>query len=69
MSLDTEKFNTLMDEVLVGTKLGKDSLNKIMSKIKYDSDYQSFEKDLANKRKEKEIIVDGYFTENELDGD
>ena len=67
MSLDTEKFNTLMDEVLVGTKLGKRGLENIRSKIKYDSDYQSFEKDLANKRKEKEIIVDGYFTESDLD--
>ena len=67
MSLDNERFNTLMDEVLVGTKLGKDGMRNIMSKIKYDSDYQSFEKDLAAKRKEKEIIVDGYFTESELD--
>jgi hypothetical protein len=69
MSLDNEKFNTLMDEVLVGTKLGRDGMDKIMSKIKYDSDYQSFEKDLADKRKEKEIIVDGYFTESELGGE
>lgn len=69
ISLDTEKFNTLMDEVLVGTKLGRDAMNKIMSKIKYDSDYQSFEKELADKRKEKEIIVDGYFTESELGGE
>ena len=58
-----------MDEVLVGTKLGKDGMNKIISKIKYDSDYQSFEKDLSKKRKEKELIIDGYFTENELDGE
>lgn len=69
MLLDTEKFNALMDEVLVGTKLGRDGMDKIMSKIKYDSDYQSFEKDLADKRKEKEIIVDGYFTESELGGE
>jgi hypothetical protein len=68
-SLDNEKFNALMDEVLVGTKLGRDAMNKIMSKIKYDSDYQSFEKELADKRKEKEIIVDGYFTESELGGE
>ena len=67
LSLENDKFNTLMDEVLVGTKLGKYGIDKIMSKIKYDSDYQSFEKDLADKRKEKEIIVDGYFTEEELD--
>ena len=69
LSLDNDKFNTLMDEVLVGTKLGKDGMNKIISKIKYDSDYQSFEKDLSKKRKEKELIIDGYFTENELDGE
>ena len=66
LSLDTEQFNALMDEVLVGTKLGKEGMRKIIDKIKYDSDYQSFEKDLDNKRKEKEIIVDGYFTEEEL---
>ena len=66
LSLDTEQFNALMDEVLVGTKLGKEGMRKVIDKIKYDSDYQSFEKDLDNKRKEKEIIVDGYFTEEEL---
>lgn len=66
LSLDTEQFNALMDEVLVGTKLGKEGMRKIIDKIKYDSDYQSFEKDLDNKRKERGIIVDGYFTEEEL---
>lgn len=66
LSLDTEQFNALMDEVLVGTKLGKEGMRKILDKIKYDSDYKSFEKDLDNKRKEKEIIADGYFTEEEL---
>ena len=66
LSLDTEQFNALMDEVLVGTKLGKEGMRKILDKIKYDSDYKSFEKDLDNKRKEKEIIADGYFTEDEL---
>lgn len=66
LSLDTEQFNALMDEVLVGTKLGKKGMRKILDKIKYDSDYKSFEKDLDNKRKEKEIIADGYFTEEEL---
>ena len=55
-----------MDEVLVGTKLGKEGMRKILDKIKYDSDYKSFEKDLDNKRKEKEIIADGYFAEDEL---
>ena len=66
LSLDTEQFNALMDVVLVGTKLGKKGMRKILDKIKYDSDYKSFEKDLDNKRKEKEIIADGYFTEEEL---
>lgn len=66
LSLDTEQFNALMDEMLVGTKLGKEGMRKILDKIKYDSDYKSFEKDLDNKRKEKEIIADGYFTEDEL---
>lgn len=66
LSLDTEQFNALMDEVLVGTKLGKNGMKKMIDKIKYDSEYQSFEKNLNKKRKEKEIIVDGYFTEEEL---
>lgn len=65
-SLENDNFNRLMEEVVVGTKLGKEAMNKVISKIKYDSDYKSFEKDLEKKREEKSIIEDSYYSEDEL---
>lgn len=66
LSLETEHFNELMSEVIVGTKLGDEATNKILDKIKYDYEYNSFEDDLKKKREEKGIIENGYFTEDEL---
>ena len=64
--IDTQEFNSLMREVLEGTKLGKQEFGNIVSQVKQSADYQSFEKDLQKKREENNLIVDEYIGEEEL---
>lgn len=64
--IDTQEFNSLMREVLEGTKLGKQEFANIIAQTKHDTEYQSFEKDLQKKREENNLIVDEYIGEDEL---
>lgn len=66
-SLGGEEFTSFMNEVCNGTKLGKQTSTEIINKSKRNLDYNNFEKDLDKKRKEKQVINDGYLTEDELD--
>lgn len=65
-SLPNEDFNNLIKEVLYHTKLGKEELSRIADKSRYEDEYSSFEYDIRQKQSERDVIEDGYFTEEEL---
>ena len=65
-SLETDKFNFLMKEVLAGTKKGRRIMAFICSKAKEDSEYDKFVDRMDKMKKNKGIITDDYIHPDEL---
>ena len=65
VTLPCGEFEKVMKNVFAGTKFGKKTLGQIYGESKYKSEYDKFSDDLAAKR-EKDMIEDEYFTEEEL---
>lgn len=53
-SLPVEKFNSDMREIMAGTKLGKDIVNKMLTKIKIDLQKEEFNRVMDERRQESE---------------
>lgn len=66
VTVPAPEFEKIMKNVFAGTRFGKESVKKIFGKSKYDNEYDRFSNDLAVKR-EKNVIEDDYFTEEELE--
>lgn len=66
VTVPAPEFEKIMKNVFAGTRFGKESVKKIFNKSKYDNEYDRFSNDLAVKR-EKNVIEDDYFTEEELE--
>lgn len=65
-SLETDKFNFLMKEVLAGTKKGRRIMAFICNKAKDDSEYDKFVDRMDKMKKDKGIITDDYIHPEEL---
>lgn len=67
-SLDVEKFNFLMKEVLAKTKKGKHIMSNLCAKSKRDSEYDKFVDKMDKMKIDKSIIVDEFLGEEDLHG-
>lgn len=65
-SLEVNKFNFLMKEVLAGTKKGRRIMASICNKAKNDSEYDKFVDKMDKMKKDKGIITDDYIHPEEL---
>lgn len=65
-SLDNTEFFNIMKELYANTRLGKNIIKKIAHDSKYEDDYTDFQSDLQ--KKQKDLIEDDYFSEEELNG-
>ena len=65
-SLNTEKFNFLMKEVLAGTKKGRAIMGHLCAKAKDDSEYNKFVDKMGKMKTDNEIITDDYIRADEL---
>lgn len=66
VSLPPAEFEKVLKNIFAGTKYGKARVKELYSKSKYNNEYDKFAQDLAIK-KEKDVIEDDYFTEEELE--
>ena len=65
-SLDTDKFNFLMKELLAGTKKGKKIMAHLCRKAKDDKEYERFVDKMDKMNANKGIITDDYIHPDEL---
>ena len=65
-SLEVNKFNFLMKEVLAGTKKGRRIMAFLCNKSKHDSEYDKFVDKMDKMKKDKGIITDDYIHLEEL---
>ena len=65
-SLEVQKFNFLMKEVLAGTKKGRRIMAFLCNKSKHDSEYDKFVDKMDKMKKDKGIITDDYIHPEEL---
>ena len=65
-SLEVDKFNFLMKEVLAGTKKGRRIMAFLCNKSKHDSEYDKFVDKMDKMKKDKGIITDDYIHPEEL---
>ena len=65
-SLDVDKFNFFMKEILAGTKKGRRLMSKICNKAKRDSEYDKFVDRMTKMKKDNGIITDDYIHADEL---
>ena len=65
-SLDIDKFNFLMKEILAGTKKGRAIMSKICNKAKDDEEYDKFVDRMDKMKKNHGIITDDYIHADEL---
>lgn len=65
-SLDTDKFNFLMKEVLAGTKKGRSIMGHLCDKAKEDSEYNKFVDKMGKMKTDNGIITDDYIRADEL---
>lgn len=63
--MPSDTFNNVMQELLAGTKNGKEMVDIICSKIKHDLDEEDFN-DYISKTNDLYPIEDGYFTEEDF---
>lgn len=66
-SLDTSEFFCLSQELLAKTKKGKSYIEKTISDISNNIDYQAFLKNIQQKNVDSSMITDGYMTADDLD--
>ena len=66
-SLDTSEFFGLSQELLAKTKKGKSYIEKTISDISNNIDYQAFLKNIQQKNVDSSMITDGYMTADDLD--
>lgn len=65
-SLDVDKFNFLMKELLAGTKKGKRIMAHLCNKAKNDKEYSKFVDKMDKMKADKGIITDDYIHADEL---
>ena len=65
-SLNTNKFNSVMKEILANTKKGRKSINMIFKHIFFEIKKDNFNDYIAQQNNNLSQINDGYFTINEL---
>jgi len=63
--IPTEEFLEKMKDVITGTRSGKSFIKELSEEAKNDDEYDSFEYDMLQK-KEKSIIADDYFSDDEI---
>lgn len=66
IDIDAKDFISLFKELANNTKIGKQAIGELLDDCEYNSKYNDFEKDILVKQSEKDLISDGYFTEEEL---
>jgi hypothetical protein len=66
IDIDAKDFISLLKELANNTKIGKQAIGELLDDCEYNSKYNDFEKDILVKQSEKDLISDGYFTEEEL---
>ena len=66
IDIDAKDFISLFMELANNTKIGKQAIGELLDDCEYNSKYNDFEKDILVKQSEKDLISDGYFTEEEL---
>lgn len=65
-SQTTNKFNTILQEILGETKLGKKYIEKILTKVNDELSYDDFDELMIKKQTDTSIINDQYFIPDEL---
>ena len=65
--METDEFNDVMKNILLGTKKGNAIASTIDSKISHDVEYQKFKDKMHQKNIDKSLISDGDFSKEELD--
>lgn len=70
-SLETDKFNTTMQEILAGTKMGKHLIKEIVRNIHYNMDMDDFDDYISNQQQPQDEIPinDEEFTSDDLIND
>ena len=70
-SLETDKFNTTMQEILAGTKMGRHLIKEIVRNINYNIDMDDFDDYISNQQLPQEEIPmnDEEFTSDDLIND
>jgi hypothetical protein len=57
--MDDVAFNKLMTNVVVGTHDAESMVDELHRTARYNYDYADFEKDLARRREENNLVIDG----------
>ena len=65
-SLEVDKFNFLMKEILAGTKKGRQIMSKLCRKAKDDAEYDKFVDRMDKMKQNNGIITDDYIHADEL---
>lgn len=70
-SLETDKFNTTMQEILAGTKMGRHLIKEIVRNIHYNMDMDDFDDYISNQQQPQDEIPinDEEFTSDDLIND
>lgn len=70
-SLETDKFNTTMQEILAGTKMGRHLIKEIVRNIHYNMDMDDFDDYISNQQQSQDEIPinDEEFTSDDLIND
>ena len=70
-SLETDKFNTTMQEILAGTKMGRNLIKEIVRNINYNIDMDDFDDYISNQQLPQDEIPmnDEEFTSDDLIND
>ena len=65
-SLETDEFNDIVQNFLIGTKKGKEIASDIVNDISYDREYQEFKDRIQHKNDDVTLISDDCFSKDEL---